>query len=281
MNRASVAVALLLCGVCYNSGVSSSEPVQLETLQLPIAAKIGDQFPANQVQHFIIVNNDLLLVVHERDSALKLGRDVFSQVTGYGPGDTLHDVCRAFSQSAEDETDSPVEACDAVRVRFFITSSQQVGCVFRHRNKHGCEFTCAACWFVSKESATLAVRLILKWLDQFFISEVTHGCDASIKVPVFYGTRNSITITLPQKQRLLLSERCTNEVRRTVLYRTAIGAPIRKLDTVGHVHYMVPTFQNPLSRPLHAQNDVEKAGAWKTIADSFKYAIFGPSATMG
>jgi hypothetical protein len=241
-------------------------------MQLPISTKIGNQFPANQVPHFVIVNNDLSLVVHEHGSALRLGHNVGAL------GDTLYDVCSVFNQSTVEVTDNVVEMCDTAKVRFFGTS--QVGCVFRYKNKRGCEFTCAACGFVSKEGATTAIRLILRWLDQFFISEVTYDGDVPIEVPVFYGTRNGITVTLPKTQRLLLSERCTNEVRRVALYRIAIGAPICKGDTVGHVHYITPTFQNPLSRQLHAQQVIEKAGIWKTMVESFKYAIFGPSASL-
>jgi hypothetical protein len=242
----------------------ASEPAHPETLQLPISAKIGNKFPTNQVLHFIVISDDLSLVVHERNPALCQADQI-----------TLHDTCRTFDQSATNET---IEICDTARILFFGTS--QVGCVFRYKNKYGCEFTCAACWFASKKDAITAIRLILKWLDQFFISEVAYGGNESVEVPVFYGTQDIITVTLPRTQRLLLSERCTNEVRRIVLYRTAIGAPIHKGDTMGHVHYVTPTFQNPLSRQLHAQQVIERAGIWKTIVDSFKYAIFGPSANI-
>ncbi|MDR2458747.1 MAG: hypothetical protein LBD43_01480 [Holosporales bacterium] len=247
---------------CISHGVvPAHELAQLETLQLPISVKVEDKFPTELVPHFIIINNNLSLVVHEHDPVL-------DQIT-------LHDTCHTFNQSGTNET---TEMCDTAMVHFFGTS--QVGCVFSYKNKHGCEFTCAACWFASKSVAITVIRLILKWLDQFFISEVTYGGDESIEVPVFYGTQNVITVTLPQKQRLLLSERYPNEVRRIVLYRTAIGAPIYNGDTVGHVHYITTTFQNPLSRQLYAQQVIEKAGIWKTIVDSFKYAIFGPSANL-
>jgi hypothetical protein len=275
------------------NGIAAVEIQSAKTSRLQISAKIENEFPELHGTHFVVVSDDLSLVVYERDSAYAIACGAFLKailpadgIFDDGNSITLLEVCDAFDATYQHTKETGgIETHDGVRVCFFETQSQHtpplVGCVFKHVNKNGCEFTCSICWFASKDAAVIAVKSIQKWLDQFFIFEVAHDGESLIEIPVFYGTRSIAIVTVPQKRKLLLSEKCaTNEVRRTVLYRTAIAAPVCENDILGWAHYATATFRNPIVIPLYAQQTIEKAGIFKTAIDSVKYAIFGPSANL-
>ncbi|MDR1333057.1 MAG: hypothetical protein LBJ69_01485 [Holosporales bacterium] len=279
MSKASslvAALALAFMSHCWGA-VTSIVSDEFDTSQLPIAQKLGCTFPSVAASHFIIVSGDLGLVVHESNSTQALQCAMQSDSIMYEA--TLYDLCRSFGRFPGS---SSIETHGKLSIYFFEASQanlpSRVGCVFRYKNKNMCEFVGAVCWARSKEDAITKAQSIAKWLDQFYVFDVTYDTDATVEIPVFYGVRNAINASVPKSQKLLLSEKVTNEISRTIKYRIAIAAPTMEGDIVGSVQYTTPTFQKPLTKSLHAQHGVEKAGLLKTISDSLKYAIFGPSA---
>jgi hypothetical protein len=190
---------------------------------------------------------------------------------------TLYDMCCIFKNSYEILKAKQLFQRDVrdFDICFFKSAMSGIGCAFSYKNKNEARFICVLYGLLSGKDALNDARLIVKWLDQFFVFQSAKKGDFIAEVPVFYGKQQQAKLEINENHLLLLSKKYPAKVKRILKYISKIAAPIKFEDNLGRIFYLTEIFENPIVKQIKSNGSIKKGGKFKTIIDAFCYVIFG------
>jgi hypothetical protein len=242
----------ILCAI-FLDNVSSQESREFSTSQLPLSNVLLKFFPNLKSKSFVVASLESRLILHEKNPlTIVSGRYTFDLCTG-----------------------ANIQRLQERKIQFYYDQNTGDSCVFYYRNKNSCVFICALSGASSQEALLADMKLLSKWLDQFFIYKILQQQELVSQIPVFYGMDSRLEIRIPENHKILLSERHNNNVTRIFRYRTALAAPVQAGDIVGWVFYKSVIFQNPTIKEIRSDRNIEKANWLCVLLDSAMYLIFG------
>ncbi|MDR1475811.1 MAG: hypothetical protein LBI20_00625 [Holosporales bacterium] len=249
MNKSS---SIICFKILFGIGMCASQKFSAD--QLPLSKSLQKAFPIINSKDFIIVNIESRVILHGKR---------FNEKTPTGA--SLYDICTSLANNFYQKT----------HVIFFQICDSCHSCVLWYKNENSCTFLCILYGATSKQGLEQDIKLVSKWLDQFYLYKLSQQGEEIATIPVFYGKKNFVRVVLPEDHFVVLSKKESNNATKIVRYRTAFGAPIHSEDSAGCIFYKISTFQNFIIRNLQINTVIDKTNRFRTLCDSVNYLIFG------
>ena len=220
-----------------------------------------------------------------------------TDISSYSDGEliTLYDMCKIFTTYFDflSKQDGFIN-----QNSFMFNSAKYNGIAFKFTNSHNCEFICILFttqsvitqsaskrniskhnmlkYNVSKHDISILKykNLICKWLEQFEIRTLNCRTKLFTRIPVFYGTVNSLNVNLQTKDKILTLANKQEKVLRTIRYVMRLRAPLKINDQIGWIFYRTSVFSNPIKRNILASCNISTCSGIKKILDSISFVIY-------